>query len=740
MADQGKAAYDLASKQQSKVDLISKRKSTLATKVRKSEYGIYQAVLKNTISVSRTNDIAGLQIWFDQGECGNTNRIEVYDSANVLVPFQWEDDKHPRTGASLGAYSDNSLKCGTIWIKVPSIGANASLTYTIKIYEADRSNSYTAAVTTAVVDNTVGAVIENLLANGVEVRFNQVAGYLLSTVLVNGQTMTNTLLAQRVAIRNNAYAELDNATPANIQNASRTVTGSGVLFMDFTATYQYTYNTNITVKSVCRLWANGQFDVNPVVLVTGNLASNVLNGVSFKMSIKQSFTVVGGTDEGYTSGKVGTSSIALQGKYLQYEADGNTVQTQSYILTPLTVQNFVSSTDVYLYMLWTNTSPNTFAISSGAQYSAMFHYVTSQQGFDNQVAQSVTDFKNRVMNKLVAASTKYSKNYLIDRISALAAAYLEFNYDRAMSTTAFKGAWAIIQLASDKLQNIDSIKSIVDGFYADSLNVNYGGGTQAGFYSAYTGGRGIEYIGRDMGSLRYLIKECEAMGYGDYLNRLYTVAHNLADFFVQVETFSGGTGAIILSPAGGGNTDNLNAEATAMRHLKQSLDIREDATRRTVFNRVKAKFEASLLYQNILPQAPGNKTIKDPHSTYHGFSIFDYIQAVDTPSFDTTSYILDYSSPSGSIKEYGYDTWHSRRGFPHTALYAAYALRQAETLSSLQQAANIIEHMVSKCYPSGWSEYPFDGWTYVGAGGLSAEINTPIALAIACHIILKELY
>ena len=177
-----------------------------------------------------------------------------------------------------------------------------------------------------------------------------------------------------------------------------------------------------------------------------------------------------------------------------------------------------------------------------------------------------------------------------------------------------------------------------------------------------------------------------------------------------------------------------------MRHLKQSLDIKEDATRREVYNRVKAKFEASLLYQNILPQSPGYKTIKDPFSHYHVFATFDYIHSVDTPSFDISSYPMDFSSASGSIREYGYDTWAARFGFPHTALYTAYVLRKAGTLSSLQQAANILEHIVSKGYPGGWHEYPVDGWTYVGGGGLVSVIDPPIATAVVAHIILNELY
>ena len=731
MADQGKAAYDLATKQQGKLDAIARKKSNGVTQVKKQDYSIFQASPTNPLNVSYTNTPTAFYVSFERGECKDTTYIEVYDNTGALVPFQWEDDVHPnpKIGESFGAYSDGSLKCGKIWV-IASLSAKETKTYTIRIYEIARSNTYTPVVVQTVTDATPGAIKEQIIVGSLKLIFHQTIGYMIRYLYVDNVLMNGGAPTQRISIVNNAYASIDSASAANTQNVTRSMSGSGVIFLDYVSTFNFAYDANHLVTSRIRVWANGTFDVKVTFTAVNDIASGVLNGVAFKFAMNKATTVTATsvTDEGFLAIKNSAKDVALQVKYYQYQPDGNTNTYSNIVDTPTS-----DAGDNYLNLTWSNTNPTTFAISKGSQYSCQCHFVTSGNGLDTSDSTNVTAWRDRMMNRLTATATAKSVANLESRLFGLAQTFFDLNYDKAKSITNFNGLWSLIDLTKNKLSGEDKVKENIDSFYS-VMTSRYSGGTSNGIYSAYTGGRGIEYIGRDTSGLRYLVKECQLMGYGEYANRLSLTIHNVADFYVQVESVYGSIGAIPLQ-SGTVNNDNLNAEASAMAALKLSLDIKADATRQAAYDRIKSRFEGSIKYQTILPYAWNWKTIKDPYAHYHCFSVFDYFHSVDTIPFDYTNYIMDISCPSGAVKEYGYNWNPGRFGFIHTTLYGVYALRKAGTISTLQQACNMLEHVVGKCYPSGFHEFPLNGWT-----ALSASIDSPIEMQVICYLILDELY
>jgi len=685
--------------------------------VRKSDYSIYQAVITNPVDVALTNEQIAIYISFDRGECKNEACIELYDGS-TLVPFQWEADVHPnpKIAEDFGTYADTTLKNGTIWF-LGSLSVGQTKTYTIKVYEKDRSNSYATPVQYNIIDGTTtDNRKEELLANSVAIRLHENLGWLIRYVYVSGVEMVGGIVFQRAAITNNAYATIDSNVFANLSGVSRSVSGSGVVFKDFISTFSYAYNTNIVVTSKIRMWANGKFDVNIMTRTIADIASGVLNAVNFKISMQKVGEVAG---TGYKGIKSGSTSLLSVVKYFQYIPDGNTNAYPAQLLG----SNDASFT--YLFTFWANTNPTTFAIPKDSYYSSSYHFTGN---VDVANSTSLTNAINTMRNAPRTTATKHSSRTLKSRLVGLSKAFVLLNADKAQTETAFPLLNALVDLTRNEINGVDGFTNSLAMFKA-GINSTYGGGTATSIYATYPA-RGIEYLGRDMSAIKYFKAKCVRQGLMNEVAYFNSLIHAVADTFVSIEAYSGGGGNVYLSST---VFDNMNAEACAMHFIKQSLDVIENTTRRACYNRIKARFEGGLLYKNILPYSIGQEVITQQISHYHGFSTYDYVQAVDTPSYHTYNYIMDYNTPSGFTKEIGYSYTNSRWGFVHTAFYAAFVLYKAGTISTLQQACAIVEHIVSRCYPNGYHEYPLDGWTPNQASYVSIEIQ------IVCQIVLEEL-
>ncbi|SDW22476.1 hypothetical protein [Paenibacillus sp. PDC88] len=687
--------------------------------INRIDYRLYQAVLQNPLDIPMVQEQMAIYIVFKKGECATTNYIEVYDSNNDLVPFQWEADKHPNPSIDddFGSYDDGSLKCGYLWL-IASLSPGESKVFTIRVYDKERLNTYPERVLHNVIQSTPGTVREELIANNVGLRFHEDLGFLLRHVFVNGIDLVGGTVLQRVAIKNNTYSDINSNVTTETTNINRTVSGSGVVFKDYISSFKYKYNEGITVTSTVRLWANGKFDMHFFVRADADIAAGVLNGVAFKLAMQKSGEVSG---EGYKGIKVGDTSLLTQIKYFQYIPDNNPAENRYSA-------QVLSSNDAgftYMNATWYNTSPKTMNIPNGSYYSAKFHFTT---GTDVAVSKNVTDTVNRLMNTPRSVATKESKEVLRRKAIALSKVFINLNAEKALTETNFPLLRSLIHLAYAEINGIDNFDTSW-GLFKSALDVTYGGGTVTGIFGVYPN-RGLEYIGRDMSALEYFRAKCAQKGKVKELEFVESVIHALADAIVLMEEFSGGNGKITLSTL---VSDNMNAEACALRYLKSSLNLQKNPTREAAYNRVKVRFESGPLYKNILPYAIGQEVFTQQLSHYHGFSLFDYTKAVSIPSFHIYNYLLDYSTPAGFIKEVGYNYINSRWGFVHTAFYSAVVLYRAGTISSLQQSCAILEHVISRCYPNGYHEYPLDGWKP------NQESSVSIECQIVCELVLDEI-
>lgn len=689
----------------------------------RSDYDIYQAIITNPLDMTLSNQQMAIYVKFNRGECKNEACIELYDGATKL-PFQWENDIHPnpKIGEDFGTYADNSLKSGTIWF-MGSLSIGETKTLTIRVYEKDRTNVYTPSVTYTNVDTTtVGSYKDALIANGVEIRMHEDLGWMLRYVYVNGTEMIGGTVAQRISIKDNTYTDHNTNIASELTGLTRSLSGSGVIFKDFVSTAKWAYNNNIRYIVTVRMWANGRFDIHNRVMLDTDMAAGVLNGINFKFAAQN---VGGVSGSNYKATKVGASSLLMHVKYWQYLPDAASQSTppsyQAQLLSGGDV-NFVN-----LFCFWQYTTPNNYAFLKGMSFSSLYTFTSN---LDTADSTSLNNARLRMMNTPRTTLTKYTEKVLKNRLIALTKNFiLANNTDAQADSASFPLLVSLGKLACDEIKGIDDLDSTISVFKSRLL-ATYGGTDADTMFSKYPA-RGIEYIGRDMSALKYFRLKCIQKKRPIDTAYFENLIHAVADLFVKIETYSGANGQVYLSST---VFDNMNAEACAMHFIRQSLDLKEDTTRRTVYNRIKSRFEGGLLYRNILPYSIGLDVHTEMLSSYHGFSLYDYLQAVDTPTFHVYNYVMDYNTPSGFAMELGFNKINGRMGQPHQCLYTAFILQKAGTISTLQQAVTMVEHLLSRCYPNGGVEYPLDGWTP------NQGVFASIPQGLASEIVLSELY
>jgi len=689
----------------------------------KNDFTYFQAVAKNPLTAAAyTNSPVGIYISFEKGECKNVNCIEVYlqamqlsgngDTYPVLtkVPFQWEGDAHQKTGISFETYNDGSLKHGTIWVSDTFTTALESHTYLIKIYEADQSNTYTPIVAHSIISATEGTKKEGMTANGIQLIFEQASAYHLRRMLVDTIDTGTLIQLLEISIKNNTYADIKTTTASNINVLNYSFIGSGIMYMDCIVNFNFVYNTNIIGTTKVRLWFNGNFDIDCRISTAATISSGVFNGVNFKSR----WNSINSTTMNIYNGAAicdGDTAPIILGMIKDIQINPDYPDTNTY---PLTKYCDIDSGVNRFMCLWQNTNPTTFAIPAGSMWSTRFMY--SPKGF---VKTDYTKEANKRMNPLKTRATKENvnnlkyvlaeqcKRFLID-MKAFNDTVINISTGKPM----FPGCNIIQDLAYMDLTGIDTWAQI-NVNYDYMINTLYGGGTQTGFWNKFLSeswDSGIEYMGRNTACLPYLRNKYIDLNNQAKVTEVTNIIHGLADCYLQIETYSGGGGKMCLTHASQ-SLENTNAESSALKAIKASLDIVEDTNRRNCYNRIKIRLETVRIYDTIIPHGVGNSAVTTTEWHYEVFPTMDYAICVPYSQwiFAITQRALEGTAPSGALREIGFNYAQNRRGFGHSAAYAIGTLAKGN-ISEVQQAVNIFGYLLEKMYPVGYHEYPIDGW------------------------------
>lgn len=678
-------------------DLFSKKISydSLSTKP-----AIYQAVVKNPSNVNYENKPFGIYISFEKGECPSEKRIVVKNAFGMVLPSQWEEDRHPRTGEKMGAWEDGSLKNGTIWT-LGNLNVGETKVFTIEVSAQDVNQKDNVPQTIVEAD-----VQESYLANGITYLTHKNASWGILSVTKDGTDLALNTALQATSIKNDAYTDLNSSKTGNTTVISKTIEGTGVVFKDIISKFSYVYNSNIVATFRTRIWANGDVDWETKTETIADVASGVLNGVMEKIQWNPiSGATLQAHDHELYSSETGSGHRILAG-FRWHQRHGEDYDSNNYPI----VTNSVTGK---AYVGWQNASPNTFSIPNKAYWTANAYVSLAFDNVDNE--------RLRRINRLFTRASKENARTLKRKFNSLAKFYVENMRDWNLfnGQNLFPGINGLESIGLTKLSGDDLYTHAVNRF--DLALSYYSGGTKEGFVNAWqteNWRRGIQYIGRDMSILTYLHKEAVKRNDLDVVITTENVIHNLADAFVEIEALSGGQGKVALRGDGvmETTTDAMNPEATAIKYIKQSLDLLDNDIRKNCMNRIIERFNNTVQYNTRLPYAKIELDtyydfLVNPRLHYHAFALFDYLQAVENPPFDIRQLAFEVTNGSGQIKEVGYQYQQERRGLASTAVYLACVLYKAGNISDLEQACKIVEYIITNMYPVGGHIHPIDGWS-----------------------------
>lgn len=691
-----------------KNDQLSKRVTYDALVVKPSTY---QAIVNNPSGVVYTNKPIGIYMSFKKGEVINEKRLKVTDGNGTEIPSQWEDDIHPRTYEIMGKYEDGSLKNGTLWI-MSNLAIAEEKVFSVSIVSAD--TSYT--------DNIVGSVItaneyEKLTVGTTEFQIHKNASWGILKVIKDGVDLNGGTALQTTSVKNPSHADVNSSQTGNTNVISKKINGNGVVFKEIVSKFSYVHNSNIIATFRTRIWANGDVDWETRTETVAELAAGTLRGIMEKIQ----WTPISGATldahehELYTA-EIGSARKMLGG-FRWSQRHGEYYDRNNY---PLVVYNSTGKT----YVGWADSNA---PIMPNKAYWTNSAYVSFD--FD-----SVSNERLRRINRLFTRATNENARTLKRKFSSLVKFYNENMRDWNLYNTGqlFPGLLGLESIGLTNMSGDDAYGDAV--YFLDMALDHYGGGTQAGFVDSWKTTdwrRGIQYIGRDMAILPYIYNEAKKRNEIILVDKVLTVIHKLADAFVEIEGLSGGSGKVALRGDGtmASESDCMNSEATAIKFINLSLSFEENTVRRACMERIIARFNSTIQYNTRLPYAlTENDTYYDflinPRLHYHGFALFEYLQAVDNPPFDIRQLAFEVTNGTGQVKETGYDYQYERRGYASNSIYMACCLYKAGTISDLEQACKMVEYVIRHMYPSGGKQPIMDGWDNPSSPSSGSNLET----------------
>lgn len=658
------------------------------------------ATIKNPSAIyAYTSAPVAIKVEFTSGQVPTADYVKIKNSAGTYQEFQWEGDTDLRKNgtATIATWPDGSLRSGKFWMTL-SLAVGATETYTLEIYSAAQSQSFTQLVAYSVISGTV----EQLDTATITYRFESAQGWLLRRMfdkaLANEDYFTSQnglCIANQTStgVTKNSYTAID-ITVNSRGRINTTAFGYGVVFQDWQVNLTWATETNMTSVITYRIFANGKLEVKHKFLMTGAVASADRAGFVWvrPQSTGQTTSVLvqpyGYVLNQYANKRILAIPLGLQGGFEETPA----ATASSYLVK--------DGTGGAQYG-WSGTT----AFPSGSQLNQHI-YVTTGYAIGDEVGECT-----RARNPLVGRFSEYSTGEIKKQFARRAKVLIQDFADwyPTVSNTSWWGCHALALLALGKNGHTTSYD-----LWWTSNGISK---TVASLLAYWTAGNGWQYIGRNTQYLH------EAYRRNLLASNYVSDIHLLADFAVTIEANAGSTGSVPLS---GAAADNYNAEASALHALGLSLSIIENTTRRATFNRILARFTLGVFLENWMPYdnttgALTNLVVRSPATHYYLYQAFEVAEGcalagVANPIKTVTAPLFVLTNSVGQIDELYATADINRRGAMSTQLFGAAALMlsTSASVSDKRQALALLDNVISNRIPNSMWSSPSDGWSYNG--------------------------
>ena len=695
-------------------DVISTINSAIIDRNINTDYKIYKAQLDYNGNENLTNVPIEIKINFEIGECKDVGCISINNSTRTLS-FQWEGVKqtNPFMIRDISLYGDGSLKSGSIWI-LDDLKVGQSNIYDIYVHNQSVSKTYDKAI----IKNESGSDITFTIGN-VKIIFNittKTYKYYKNDNLLSYGTNPNRTLYDAF-IKDSTGTSYSCIDINSFFDTEYTISGNGTVFYEIKRIFTHK-TTKAKLTIIDKILGDGTIISDIIMQPTTILTSNNIKAFGVKTAINKdvNFTYNVNRRNGEFETTFGTGEKLNYKFYNAFVVQDYSNPSQNYSSNLLSV--IEDSKEIGLNCYWENAD---IQLNSESIFRVRL-YISSTLNCHN-----LTNFP---ITFATIDTVKIGKDRLIKNMKK----FIDYMTNENEFSDLFKPLKVYVNLCRGLIDGTLNL-TLIDNYLTELKN-KYGNCTTDGFKNTYLNGKGIEYIGRDTMPLVDIKKICSKFNINK-INEINEIIHNLADFYVWCETYSGGNGKIKLKYD---FPDTMNSEATAMKSLYNSLKLVENTTRRECYNRIKSHFDSQVQYNNLLPYSSDGDIIdvvRYQQQHYQAFALFEYLDAVDTlpSSFNISQTIFQNVNSCGKIDELGSEYTSIRFGFIHSSLYWACVLRKYNTPSSLECANRLVENVLSKCYATGGHMFPLDNWKLTSGG----TIDQIIEVSICYNTILKHL-
>ncbi|OQO87173.1 hypothetical protein BH748_03215 [Enterococcus casseliflavus] len=662
----------------------------------------YMTTIENNISKDRESETVKLKVKFEDGECLNEECLDVYvDNINTPFEFLKNFGDQPISNEEMAVYPSGFLRYG--YIVLTTDVAETAKVVKVNVYNQPVNHDFPERVSISF-DSDTNFVLS---ANGTSVRLNGTQGFAINDLAVNGLSVATTHLQQTILTdaANTDIVLKNQAQPAIVH------LGNGYAFRGVIADYD-TQISGVKVRIKLFVYPNGKVESERVVMFENYSAG--FKNIKFKGYFyqpgfeKTSDLSIGGT--------FANQNFAYTNHDIQYiengGADGFVSQKVLSVSSGFGTGGYTASISV------DNISSK--IPSSGDYYS-------SREIFKFGSA-SVQDLEVISMNPISATLSKKFKREAKKELKERLANFIDNTADGIENWRLRVGRLAVLMAYHEINGSVDKHMDDLLDLWTEAVGTF---SNAEKMWNLYVDGLGIEYQGRNQQMLPDVIAFFARHGLTEQKLQAETMLNDFCQFYVRVETYSGANGSVYLGY--GTDRDNLNAEAAVLNgwYYKKQYTGSLSAAEQSACERVESKFLRSIRFENVLPYIEGDNLLHQFKLHYALFSTYAYAEHASDIPYDITAHAEAALTPNGKIYEMAYDWQATRRGQPHTSLYAIYLFVLQNNISSIQEALNVFDNLQINSFPTGGIRVPMDEWV---THEESSTLNTLISLMIATKI------
>lgn len=693
--------------------------------------------VRNPLAITSLSEPVEIRVSFRPGELLNPAYLRVYDYRGAEVPCQWEYAVDPATWEEVDKFwPDGSVRRGSLWV-LADLGPSEVKAYSIIV--GSRAASYPQGVTFTAETATLWVLQSPQLMSRMadSTAWNPKILRDPSRGNANYNSISNGL-SDRITI---AGVNKFSYTAADVTGLSSSRIGVdnpgyGVVFQEIEGRFSWSAATGITTRTRVRQFANNharyikRIDVS-TGLASGNHGMRVYHEIINSTAPTATYNTTNGwAGYAYPSGATLCTGITAA----QFESDALRLTDH----TPL--QNFESN---YVSVGW---SKNPVTIPAGAYFTFAGFYSAGYDTLENAGLRGhnpVIARANVAPRSQLLQSIRYSSRRLIDAWTAIGLSDPDKSYWGSVAL-----GWLVAAEDDGREAPVNDALILFQKWCTEYGITPTSATSWHDKWDHSTSALGLEFIGPNSGCLSIMREKAVELGMATTAALVTSYIHAMADFAVQMEVTSGGSGQINLRFGAG---DNFNAEATAMLFLCRSLALTADATRQATLDRIAARFAAGYTTAGIANKMGYNyqtiggalrQSVQDMRAAYHFYNVAVALHAHSIypclPSvLDARQFALEYSN-GRQLDERKWSKQLERRGIVGNWIAAAYTLAMApgRTDGDLRACADYLDYVSARAgLQNPGTGILMDGYVYPDTDGGYGLWGGPESASLHMHLL-----